>query len=136
MSRGSPTAPSHGIGGLPQISAAATSGSRRCPSGTGGRLDHGSSRPRDTSFKAGDPGSIRSCHARSMRRPVLVLVGVLLVLVGAVWTLQGLGYLPGSVMSGVTFWAVVGPVVALLGLVLLVRGLSRSGRGRPPEGGA
>jgi hypothetical protein len=71
-----------------------------------------------------------------MRRPVLVLVGVLLVLVGAVWTLQGLGYLPGSVMSGVTFWAVVGPVVALLGLVLLVRGLSRSGRGRPPEGGA
>ena len=71
-----------------------------------------------------------------MRRPVLVLVGVLLVLVGAVWTLQGLGYLPGSVMSGVTFWAVVGPVVALLGLVLLVRGLSRSGRGRPPEDGA
>jgi hypothetical protein len=71
-----------------------------------------------------------------MRRPVLVLVGVLLVLVGAVWTLQGLGYLPGSVMSGVTFWAVVGPVVALLGLVLLVRGLSQSRRGRPPEGGA
>lgn len=66
-----------------------------------------------------------------MRRPVLAIVGVLLVVVGAVWTLQGLGYLPGSVMSGVTLWAVVGPVVALLGLVLLVRGLGRRGGTRP-----
>ena len=66
-----------------------------------------------------------------MNRPVLIGAGLLLVVVGAVWTLQGLGYLPGSVMSGVTLWAVVGPVVALLGLVLAVRGLSR--RGRPPE---
>jgi hypothetical protein len=68
-----------------------------------------------------------------MRRPVLAIVGVLLVLVGAVWTMQGLGYLPGSVMSGVTLWAVVGPVVALLGLVLLVRGWGRRGATRPPD---
>jgi hypothetical protein len=68
-----------------------------------------------------------------MRRPVLAIVGVLLVLVGAVWTLQGLGYLPGSVMSGVTLWAVVGPVVALLGLVLIVRGLGRRGSTRRPD---
>jgi hypothetical protein len=68
-----------------------------------------------------------------MRRPVLAIAGVLLVLIGAVWTLQGLGYLPGSVMSGVTLWAVVGPVVALLGLVLLVRGLGRRGATRPPD---
>lgn len=69
-----------------------------------------------------------------MSRPILVVVGILLVLVGAVWTLQGLGYLPGSVMSGVTFWAVVGPVVALVGVFLAVRGLSR--RGGPPDRGA
>ena len=69
-----------------------------------------------------------------MRRPVLVVVGVLLVVVGAVWTLQGLGYLPGSVMSGVTLWAVVGPVVALVGLVLAVRGLSRRGPDRRSGG--
>lgn len=69
-----------------------------------------------------------------MNRPVLVGAGLLLVIVGAVWTLQGLGYLPGSVMSGVTLWAVVGPVVALLGLVLAVRGLSRRGGNRPPSG--
>jgi len=62
-----------------------------------------------------------------MRRSVLVVLGVLLVAVGAVWTLQGLGYLPGSVMSGVTLWAVVGPVVALAGLVLVVVGLRRRG---------
>ena len=68
-----------------------------------------------------------------MRRPVLAIVGVLLILVGAVWTMQGLGYLPGSVMSGVTLWAVIGPVVALLGLVLLVRGLGRRGAARPPD---
>jgi hypothetical protein len=69
---------------------------------------------------------VRRC---GVRRPVLVIIGVLLVLAGAVWTLQGLGYLPGSVMSGVTFWAVVGPVVALLGLVLAFRGLRRRGPG-------
>lgn len=68
-----------------------------------------------------------------MNRPVLIGAGLLLIVVGAVWTLQGLGYLPGSVMSGVTLWAVVGPVIALIGLVLAVRGLSRSGRGRRPE---
>jgi hypothetical protein len=44
----------------------------------------------------------------------------LLVVVGVVWTLQGLDVLGGSAMSGVTFWAVVGPLVALAGVVLLV----------------
>ena len=62
----------------------------------------------------------------SVSRRLAIGLGALLVVVGAVWTLQGLGYLGGSVMSGVTFWAVVGPVVALLGLLLAVVG----GRGR------
>jgi len=53
---------------------------------------------------------------------VAVGLGVLLVLVGAVWTLQGLGYIGGSAMSGVALWAVVGPVVVILGLLLAVRG--------------
>jgi hypothetical protein len=57
-----------------------------------------------------------------MSRGVAVGLGVLLVLVGAVWTLQGLGYLGGSAMSGVALWAVVGPVVVILGLLLAVRG--------------
>jgi len=58
-----------------------------------------------------------------MKRPGLVAVGVLLVLVGVLWTLQGLGYVAGSVMTGVTVWAVIGPVVALLGILLVVRGV-------------
>jgi hypothetical protein len=57
---------------------------------------------------------------------VAIGLGAVLVVVGVLWTLQGLGYVGGSVMSGVTFWAVVGPVVALLGLLVAVVG----GRGR------
>ena len=74
---------------------------------------------------------IRSAVAKEMRmrRPAVVMAGVLLVVVGVVWTLQGLGYLPGSVMSGVTFWAVVGPVVAVVGLVIIARGWTRRPRG-------
>ena len=53
-----------------------------------------------------------------MSRPVRVIIGVLLLLVGALWTLQGLGYVGGSAMSGVTLWAVIGPIVAVAGLGL------------------
>jgi hypothetical protein len=65
-----------------------------------------------------------------MTKPVLVAVGVLLALVGVIWTLQGLGYIGGSSMTGVTVWAVVGPVVAVAGLAIALAGLRgrRSGR--------
>ena len=56
---------------------------------------------------------------------MLVGVGALLVLVGAVWTLQGLGVLGGSAMTGEPLWAVVGPLVALAGAVLAWRSLRR-----------
>src|SRR5436853_528589 len=42
-----------------------------------------------------------------MRRVVLVGVGFLLTLAGVVFTLQGVGVLGGSVMSGVTFSSTV-----------------------------
>ncbi|PSK92303.1 hypothetical protein CLV63_11862 [Murinocardiopsis flavida] len=54
---------------------------------------------------------------------ILLIIGVLLVLMGATWGLQGIGVLPGSVMSGVTLWAVVGPIVAIGGVALIVWGL-------------
>jgi len=60
---------------------------------------------------------------------VLLGIGVLLVLVGVVWFLQGIDVLGGSGMSGKTLWAVIGPVVALAGVVLLVQAR------RPPSGG-
>lgn len=58
-----------------------------------------------------------------MKKVVFVGVGVLLIVVGTVWTLQGLGYLGGSVMTGVTRWAVIGPLVAVVGLVIAAAGI-------------
>jgi uncharacterized membrane protein HdeD (DUF308 family) len=46
--------------------------------------------------------------------------GLLAVVLGAVWTLQGLDLLGGSAMSGNTLWAVVGPIVAVIGVALIV----------------
>jgi len=62
-------------------------------------------------------------EAAIMRRVVLVGVGVLVTLAGVIFTLQGVGVLGGSVMSGVTFWAVAGPVIALAGLAIAAIGL-------------
>lgn len=61
-----------------------------------------------------------------MTRRLRLVLGGLLVGVGLLWTLQGLGFVGGSVMSGVTLWAVIGPVVAVLGLVLALSGRRRS----------
>jgi hypothetical protein len=58
-----------------------------------------------------------------MRTIVAVSVGVVLAVVGAVWTFQGLGYLGGSPMTGVETWAVVGPIVAGFGVALAYVGL-------------
>jgi hypothetical protein len=56
---------------------------------------------------------------------VLVIVGALLILSGIVWTLQGLNLLGGSAMSGNTLWAVIGPIAAVVGAVLFLRGVRR-----------
>jgi hypothetical protein len=50
-------------------------------------------------------------------------LGLLGVALGVLWTAQGLDLLGGSVMSGVTIWAVIGPIVAVGGLVLIVLGI-------------
>jgi hypothetical protein len=60
-----------------------------------------------------------------MRKGLLTGFGGLLVVAGVVFTVQGLGYLGGSVMTGVTFWAVAGPVIAIIGLALAAAGLRR-----------
>ena len=60
-----------------------------------------------------------------------LILGVLAILVGIVWTLQGLGILGGSSMSGNPMWAVIGPIVALVGVALLAVG-TFVGRRRAP----
>ncbi len=53
-------------------------------------------------------------------RIVLSVVGVLLILAGFVWFLQGINVLGGSVMSGQTQWVVIGGIIGLIGIGLLV----------------
>jgi hypothetical protein len=50
---------------------------------------------------------------------VLTVLGVLMIIVGAVWLLQGLGVLPGSFMTGQVQWAVYGAIVAVVGIVVV-----------------
>jgi len=54
--------------------------------------------------------------------------GVILAAVGLVWTLKGLNVLGGSVMSGSPLWATVGPIVLVIGLVLIAVAIVRRRR--------
>ena len=47
--------------------------------------------------------------------------------VGLLWTLQGLGYVGGSSMTGDDTWAVIGPAVAGLGVALAWVAVTRKG---------
>ncbi|MEV1158821.1 hypothetical protein AB0J27_25855 [Micromonospora chokoriensis] len=58
-----------------------------------------------------------------MRGWLSLTLGLLAVVIGAVWTVQGLGYISGSLMTGERIWAVLGPLVSLAGLVVLWFGL-------------
>ncbi|MGW9183594.1 hypothetical protein [Agromyces sp. NPDC055661] len=58
----------------------------------------------------------------------LIGLGALMIVVGGVWALQGFGVLPGSVMSGVALWAIVGPILVLVGVALLAWGIARRRR--------
>jgi hypothetical protein len=60
-----------------------------------------------------------------MMRGLLIGAGAIVAVAGVIFTLQGAGAIGGSGMSGVTFWAVAGPVIALCGVALAVAGLRR-----------
>ncbi|TMI88623.1 MAG: hypothetical protein E6H00_11980 [Bacillati bacterium ANGP1] len=52
-------------------------------------------------------------------RVFLAILGGAMMIVGVVWFLQGIRVIPGSFMTGSTFWAVGGAIVALGGFVIL-----------------
>jgi hypothetical protein len=52
-----------------------------------------------------------------------MVLGLLALVLGAVWTLQGLDVLSDSKMSGVTAFAIIGPILAIVGVVLIVVGM-------------
>lgn len=56
-----------------------------------------------------------------MTRWLPAALGALIVLVGAVWTLQGANLLGGSFMTGSRLWLVIGLLAVVAGGVLLVR---------------
>ena len=58
---------------------------------------------------------------------VLSIIGVILVIVGVIWFLQGINILPGSFMTGQTKWAIYGAISFIVGVgVLLFTYLRRS----------
>src|SRR3954447_9180402 len=65
-------------------------------------------------------GNSAAGYPRRMNSPRFWL-GVALVLIGAVWFGQGMGWIGGGAMSGVALWAIVGPVVALIGIALALQ---------------
>ncbi|UFU07919.1 hypothetical protein [Ruania halotolerans] len=68
-----------------------------------------------------------------IKKPVLTVLGAIAVVLGAVWAGQGIGWLPGSSMTGDPTWLVIGLVALVAGAVLLY--LSTRGRSwRNPNG--
>ncbi len=57
-----------------------------------------------------------------------LVVGLIAILVGAVWILQGTGMLPGSFMTGQWMWLIIGIIVAIVGLALAYNGIRRPAR--------
>ena len=53
---------------------------------------------------------------------VPLVVGVLMLVAGGIFTFQGLGYLKGSAMTGSDTWAILGPLIAGLGVSLIIVG--------------
>jgi hypothetical protein len=53
-------------------------------------------------------------------RIVSNVLGVLCLLVGCVWVLQGINILPGSFMTGQTKWAIYGGILLVAGIGLLI----------------
>jgi hypothetical protein len=68
-----------------------------------------------------------------LRRPILIGLGVLAILIGLVWVGQGLNLIPGSVMTGDPKWFVIGAIVAVVGVLLIFVGLRRRAGDRRPR---
>jgi hypothetical protein len=55
----------------------------------------------------------------------LYIIGVLLILAGSIWFLQGINVLPGSFMTGDPQWAINGGIAIVIGIGLILFGRSR-----------
>jgi uncharacterized membrane protein HdeD (DUF308 family) len=53
-------------------------------------------------------------------KPILMLVGLVLVFFGLVWLLQGIRILSATFMAGSQFWAATGFLTMIVGLLILM----------------
>ena len=60
-----------------------------------------------------------------MGKRMKIIVAIILIALGALWSFQGVGWIGGSFMSGDRTWLVIGIAVAVAGLALLIRALRR-----------
>jgi uncharacterized membrane protein len=65
----------------------------------------------------GGPTPTLSPHMRVLFN----ILGVLFLLVGCVWFLQGINVIPGSFMTGQTKWAIYGGLLLVAGIGVLIR---------------
>jgi hypothetical protein len=56
---------------------------------------------------------------------VVVGAGAVAIVAGVIFALQGFGAVGGSVMSGSSLWAALGPLIALAGVLAVVAGVRR-----------
>ena len=62
---------------------------------------------------------------------LLIAAGAVATMAGVIFALQGFGVLGGSVMSGSSFWAALGPLIAAAGLLAVVVGVQAAALNRP-----
>jgi hypothetical protein len=65
-------------------------------------------------------------------RWALLIIGILFILMGAVWALQGGNVLPYGQMAGHSRWTYIGAGLAAVGIVLTALGARRRGGKRTP----
>jgi hypothetical protein len=73
---------------------------------------------RDLASRRFDPSP--SAHQETHMTIAAKILGLLLILAGAVWILQGINVLPGSFMTGQMRWAVYGAIAVIVGVALFV----------------
>jgi uncharacterized membrane protein YdbT with pleckstrin-like domain len=74
-------------------------------------------------------GSVNSRVARI----ALITIGVIAVIIGAVFAGQGMNLIPGSFMTGNRMWLFIGLIVAVVGIILVVLGLRQPRTDRPSK---
>jgi hypothetical protein len=55
-----------------------------------------------------------------------VAIGAIVTLLGIIFALQGFDVIGGSGMSGKTLWAILGPIIAIVGVVVAVRAVRQA----------